>query len=82
MTIQSIHTNEHSPQAILQRLDAVLTELLALRKTVQEMAKAEQNEDMVATLAGSLGPAQADELDYFNQFDVTWQRFADEPAPQ
>jgi hypothetical protein len=77
-----IQTVEHSPRVILQRLDVVLNELLALRKTVQEMAQAEQHEDLVATLAGSLGPAQPDEVDYFNQFDVTWQRFADEPTNQ
>ncbi len=33
--------------------------------------------DLVSQLAGSLGPAQPDELEYFNSFDLTWQRFAE-----
>lgn len=32
---------------------------------------------IVDTLAGSLGPAAPDELDYFNTADLSWQRFAE-----
>lgn len=75
----SLQTLDHSPQAILRRLDIVLNELLTLRQAVQKLAKAEtKSVDMVSKLAGSLGPAAPDELDYFNTLDVTWQRFDDE----
>ena len=79
MTIQTI---DHSPHAILHRLDTILNELLELRQAVQKMVTNEHPEDLVATLAGSLGPAAPDEMAYFNQVDVTWQRFANEPAGQ
>ena len=32
--------------------------------------------DFVAELSGSLGPAQPDEFEYFNSFDLAWERFA------
>ncbi|MEM7130703.1 MAG: hypothetical protein AAF702_30540 [Chloroflexota bacterium] len=76
----SIQTIDHSPQDVLHRLDIMLDELLALRRIVQKMVQSEQKEDFVSSLAGSLGPANEDEMAYFNQFDVTWQRFADEPT--
>lgn len=53
--------------------------MLALRQTVQALAPAQsQPEDLVKTLAGSLGPAAPDEMEYFNTFDITWQRFTNE----
>jgi len=33
--------------------------------------------NIVDKLAGSLGPAAPDELDYFNTADLSWQRFAE-----
>ncbi len=80
MTIQTLN---HSPQAILRRLDLVLNELLVLRQAVQALAQAEpQSEDFVTTLAGSLGPAAPDEMEYFKTFDITWQRFITEQDNQ
>ena len=75
MAIQML---DNSPRAILQRLDVVLHELLTLRQVVQTMVQEEPKEDLVSVLAGSLGPAAPDEAEYFNTFDITWQRFADE----
>lgn len=78
----TIKMPDHSPQMILQRLDTILDEILSLRQEVQRMIESEQQEDLVATLSGSLGPAAPDETAYFNQIDVTWQRFADEFTDQ
>ncbi|MEZ4711944.1 MAG: hypothetical protein R3A44_32460 [Caldilineaceae bacterium] len=71
----TFHAIEHSPKAILHRLVLILNKLLALRQVVQHMDEAKASEDLVTALAGSLGPAAPDEMTYFNQFDVTWQRF-------
>ena len=68
-------TVEQSPAAILNRIDIILNELLTLRQGIQSMVQQEQPEDFVQELAGSLGPASPDELEYFNTFDTTWQRF-------
>lgn len=74
----ALQTLDNSPRALLQRLDTVLQELLALRQVVQTMVQEEADEDLVSALAGSLGPAAPDEAQYFNTFDITWQRFADD----
>lgn len=78
----AIQTPDNSPRAILQRLDVVLHELLTLRQVVQTMVQEEPKEDIVSALAGSLGPSSSGEAEYFNTFDVTWQRFADEQDDQ
>jgi len=66
----ALQTIDHSPKAILHRLDVILDELLALRQVVQQMGETKPDEDLVDRLAGSLGPAAPDEMTYFNQLDV------------
>ncbi len=33
--------------------------------------------DLISQLSGSLGPAKPDEFEYFNSFDLAWERFAE-----
>jgi hypothetical protein len=66
-----------SPDAILSRIDAILRELTDLRQIVEHYATEAPENDMVAELAGSLGPGSASELEEFNTFDVAWQRFTE-----
>lgn len=33
--------------------------------------------DLISQLCGSLGPAKPDEFEYFNSFDLAWERFAE-----
>jgi len=64
------------PDAVLFRIDAILRERQDLRQIVEGFRADDGPEvDLVAALAGSLGPGSADELKEFNTFDVTWQRF-------
>ena len=67
------------PKEILQRLDAIYDELLALRQAVRALTGEQdaESEDWVGALGGSLGPAAPDELDYFGTFDVSWHRFSE-----
>lgn len=82
MTVQPI---DQTPEQVIRRIDAIITELQTLRHSVSQIVRLAQPDSRVATnavnivdeLAGSLGPAAPDELDYFNTFDLSWQRFAE-----
>ncbi|MCE7984218.1 MAG: hypothetical protein DYG89_23840 [Caldilinea sp. CFX5] len=69
----------NSAKAILQRLNAELREPQTLCQAVQAMPQEQSGGDLVAVLAGSLGPAVSGEAELFNTFELTWQRFTDEP---
>lgn len=81
MTVQPL---DQTPEQIIRRIDAIITELQTLRYAVTHMVRLAQTDQWVTTnavniveeLAGSLGPAAPDELDYFNTLDLSWQRFA------
>ena len=81
MTVQPI---DQTPEQIIRRIDAIITELQTLRYAVTHMVRLAQPDQRVTTnavniveeLAGSLGPVAPDELDYFNTLDLSWQRFA------
>lgn len=82
MTLQAIgrsngQTTMQPPEAILFRIDDILRELQELRQIVERYTTDVPETDMVAALAGSLGPGSTTELEEFNTFDVTWQRFAE-----
>lgn len=82
MTIQPI---DQTPEQIIRRIDTIITELQTLRHAVSNIARLAQPDQRVTSnavsivdeLAGSLGPAAPDELDYFNTLDLSWQRFAE-----
>ena len=69
MTLQ---TNDSSPKVILQRIDAIISELQVLRQqvlTIQPLDTPSAN--LVKELAGSLGQGTWDEYDP----DLDWKRF-------
>lgn len=80
MTMQAIgrpdgQATMQPPEAILFRIDGILRELQELRQIVERYPIHVPEADMVVELAGSLGPGSTTELEEFNTFDVTWQRF-------
>jgi len=86
MTVQPF---ERSPELILQRIDAILGELLTLRQEVQSLtqkgqplvpAPEQQNVDIrikpvdiVDELYGSLGQGSWDEVEF--DINTKWERF-------
>ncbi len=69
MTLQ---TNDSSPKVILQRIDAIISELQVLRQqvlTIQPLDTPSAN--LVEELAGALGQGVWDEYDP----DLDWKRF-------
>ena len=69
MTLQ---TNDPSATMILQRIDAIIAELQALRHQVQSVQPvATPSPNLVEELAGSLGQGSWDEYDH----QLDWQRF-------
>jgi len=74
----TIKTLELSSQEILKRLDIIAAELQALRRDVwgATIQKETHEVDLVESLAGSLGPGSWDELEEFNNFEISWQRFS------
>lgn len=72
MTIQ---LDNQTPDVILDRIDAILNDLLTLRQDVQSMVREQASTNIIKELAGSLGPAPSDEFEYFNSLDMSWQRF-------
>ena len=69
MTLQ---TNDPSAKLILQRIDAIIAELQALRQQVVTIqAPDSPSGDLVAQLAGSLGQGAWDEY----ESDLDWKRF-------
>lgn len=69
-----------SPQAIVERIDAIMQELQELR---QSLVRAEPTspENIVDELWGSLGQGSPDELVSYSD-DVYLEMFNDEPADQ
>lgn len=86
MTVQPL---ERSPELILQRIDAILGELLTLRQEVQSLTQKgeplvstpeQQNVDIgtkavdiVDELYGSLGQGSWDEVEF--DINTKWERF-------
>lgn len=69
MTLQ---TNDPSSQVILQRIDAIILELQALRQQVLTSQVSDSSSaNLVAELAGSLGQGSWDEYDT----KLDWTRF-------
>lgn len=64
-----------SPELILKRIDAIITELQALRQQVKALETRSEptSRDIVDELAGSLGQGTWDE---YNKF-LDWERFAE-----
>jgi hypothetical protein len=71
----NVPTMEQSPELILKRIDAIITELQALRQQViaLETQSEPSSRDIVDELAGSLGQGTWDEYDKF----LDWKRFAE-----
>jgi len=69
MTLQ---TNDSSPKVILQRIDAIISELQALRQQVLTIQPHDTpSANLVEELAGALGQGTWDEYDP----DLDWKRF-------
>jgi hypothetical protein len=87
MTLQPL---ERSPESLLQRIDAILGELLSLRQEIQlqtqrehrldQLAKsqrvdiAQSSVDIVDELYGSLGQGSWDEIEF--DINTKWERFS------
>ncbi len=82
MTTQTVDGPQEQPvlspsaaASILERLDAMLVELQALRQEVQAMAQTQkkQPQNLADELYGSLGQGSWEELD--PNADIEWMRF-------
>jgi prefoldin subunit 5 len=65
-----LQTVEQSPETILERIDMIMHELQALRKTVQAMQTQSSSGDLTQQLYG-LGQGTWEEYD----LNLDWQRF-------
>jgi hypothetical protein len=73
--MNTLSTVQVSPEALLQRIDAIMRELQELRRliVVEPPPRAEPHEPgLVAQLAGCLGQGSWDEY----EDDIEWERFA------
>lgn len=70
MTLQ---TNDHTAKLLVQRIDAIIAELQALRQQVQVATQPDPTPptNLVEELAGALGQGAWDEYD----LQLDWQRF-------
>ncbi|MCZ7670448.1 MAG: hypothetical protein M5U34_26450 [Chloroflexi bacterium] len=67
-----LQTNDSSPKEILQRIDAIISELQVLRQQVLTIQPPDvPSANLVEELAGSLGQGTWDEYDP----DLDWKRF-------
>lgn len=70
----NLHTNDHSQAMILQRIDAIIAELQALRQQVQTtQAATPPPANLVDELTGALGNGRWEEYDDL----LDWERFAE-----
>jgi hypothetical protein len=70
--IMTLHTHDQSSTVILERIDAIITELQILRRQLsKEQFTGPSSVDLVERLAGSLGQGTWDEYDLF----LEWERF-------
>ena len=81
---------ERSPESLLRRIDAILSELLSLRQEVQLLTQRERrldqlvkpqrvdvtqsSVDIVDALYGSLGHGSPDEIEF--DINTKWERFS------
>ena len=64
-------TLDQTPDAIVQRIDAIIIELEALRETITRAQVKHPTEDLAQELFGVLGQGSWDEYG----LDLDWQRF-------
>ena len=64
-------TLDQTPDAIVQRIDAIIRELEALRETITRTQDKRPTEHLAQELFGALGQGTWDEYD----LDSDWQRF-------
>ena len=67
-----VQTLNQSPEAILQRIDAIIHELAELRKQVAQSQVGLASDDLAQQLYGVLGQGSWSEYDP----DLNWQRFS------
>jgi hypothetical protein len=74
MTTQTV-MQAPTDMALLAQLDAILAEVQELRAVIQKRRSATAAIDFVAQLSGTLGPAAADEMEFFRDNNLDWERF-------
>jgi hypothetical protein len=67
----SLELQNQSAEAILERIDAIIRELEALRQTLVTIKSSSSSDDLARKLFGVLGQGSWAEYD----FDLDWQRF-------
>lgn len=79
--MNTLSTVRVSPEALLQRIDAIMRELQELRRLVQSQSQPQESPpDIVAQLAGALAPKSRPEgFSAFEEYDMIteWERFDD-----